>query len=96
MVKARILNRIAIIVLAMPVALWLLCEMLPRIVPGCYAQMYGTNHCVVGSVEISSLLVWGGIASIAFFFVAGVFVALPLLVIARILSARERGEDNAA
>ena len=82
--------------MAIPLAVWIAAEIAIRTIPGCKAQMYGDNLCFVGSINIAAPLIVAGAGGIAMFFLLTAFVAVPLFVIAAVLSWRAKRREHAA
>jgi hypothetical protein len=96
MATPRILNRVAILAMVIPCSIWVGAEALMRLIPGCKVQMYGENECFVGTFNLAGPLLIAGIGGVSLFVLLSVFVALPLFVIAAVLSRRAKRKASAA
>ncbi len=94
MVTSRVLNRVGLVAMGLPLSTWLVVEALSRAIPDCHLRMYGGSECIVGGLDLGMPLVFAWLGGFFLFFLLTAFVSLPLFVVAWLLSWRAARRGN--
>ena len=94
MVTSKLLNRVALATMVIPLGVVWTAILLESVIPDCKIQMYGVSACMIGPYNLAAPLFLAGMGATWLFLVLTPFVSVPLFVVAWVIRRLHREKLN--